>query len=218
MEHMSRLRSRRIIYSVTQRGYAITEKEFEAQFERAIAHGMRRAGIEGKAAWLGKGTVRGEHSGGGWRKKTASTFKGFEVYLQLPEAVIPGRMRNWLNIGAPGWVARESIRGREQSWAAFLAKPLKEWKEATGRRGLLGPGISMLGESALPALPGVEDVSVMSDFVPETEVEDSGEEQYTASNSQAKMWTRSQIEEIVREEVSKAVLNLERTATLETAK
>ena len=104
----SALRCRRLVYRVTSRGDALSESEFEAQFERAVQRGMARARISGKAGWLAKATSEGTEDPNSWRNRGQRLFTEFEVELVLPAPVRNPKSRKWLRFPQRGWIFSET--------------------------------------------------------------------------------------------------------------
>jgi len=138
----SALRSRRLVYRATLQGEALSESAFAAQFERAVQRGMARARISGKAGWLGKSVGEGVTAATSSHNAGKRYFKEFEVFLVLPEAVRPGRIRGWLNLPQHGWTVLEETRGRKQSGRKFFHLPLAVWGTAGSSGRVLGPGFA----------------------------------------------------------------------------
>jgi hypothetical protein len=80
----SALRCRRLVYCATLRGDALSESEFEAQFERAIGRGIRRAGITGEARWVAKATSHGCEQSTLWRNRGERLIYGVRGGVNTP--------------------------------------------------------------------------------------------------------------------------------------
>jgi hypothetical protein len=193
----SRLRSRRLLYETKVESEGLSEREFEICFKRALAHGVRRARMSGGAGWLAKAVAASEIPGGRLRGRGRAVFRQYEVYVSLPEAVIPGRERNWLGLARFGWRVKEELPRKNEDVSEFFNKALEQWTLFQGCARVFGPGLNRA-----EALCG--NAHEETEVVLETELEDGvagsgGRDQASCLNAckikrqEAGLWTREEI-------------------------
>jgi hypothetical protein len=114
-------------------------------------------------------------------------FTEFEVYVHLPEAVVPGRVRGWLQLGQPGWDGKEQVRRRAESVESFFAKPLADWKMAGSKGRVLGPGLAVEKTKVWEEERGAESYV---EYVPDSESEGNGELVERTAEGDVRRWRR----------------------------
>lgn len=180
VSEISVLRSRRLVYCAIGGGRHLTEELFERQFSVAVARVKYYLQLEGTVGWVAKATKGRSSSGRRTRAsvKVPERFSEFTVYVHLPQAVLPGRLREHARLAQPGWILREYARRLRQSPQQFFAEVTTGWQQAGCVERVLGPGL-------VPYSSGQAGMSKKYGgvkFVPDTEAEDESDDGATAKS------------------------------------